>query len=139
MQNSTYCNKICDNSYYYTLYIFLLYKSRKIIWMFYEKFADEGINAMDNLNIYNVEGYNMLSPGIQPLTTESVFKIRFFTVQLCNCIFYTRKYFAVYKTNSQILNIFEQFCYNKTNNNILSANWTLSLRCVPLKKSGPLN
>jgi hypothetical protein len=52
------------------------------------------LNAiMDNLNIYNAEGYNMLSPGIQPLTTESVFKIRFFTVQLYNCIFYTRKYF----------------------------------------------
>jgi hypothetical protein len=45
----------------------LLYKSRKIIWMLYEKFANEGINAMDNLNIYNVEGYNMLSPGMQPL------------------------------------------------------------------------
>jgi hypothetical protein len=102
-----------NNSYYYTLYIFLLYKSRKIIWMFYGKFADEGINAMDNLNIYNVEGDNMLSPGLQPLTTESVFKIRFFTVQLCNCIFYTRKYFAVYKT--------------------------FFLWCVPLKKSGPLN
>ena len=66
--------------------------------MLYEKFANEGINAMDNLNIYNVEGYNMLSPGIQPLTTESVFKIRVCTVQLCNFIFYTRKYFAVYKT-----------------------------------------
>jgi hypothetical protein len=66
--------------------------------MFHEKFADEGINAMDNLNIYNVEGYNMLSPDIQPVTTESVLKIRVCTVQLCNCIFYTRKYFAVYKT-----------------------------------------
>ena len=75
--------------------------------MFYGKFADEGINPMDNLNIYNVEGDNMLLPGLQPLTTESVFKICFFTVQLCNCIFYTRKYFAVYKQKSQILNIFE--------------------------------
>jgi hypothetical protein len=66
---------------YITGHTSLLYKSRKIIWMFYGKFADEGINAMDNLNIYNVEGDNMLLPGLQPLTTESVFKIRFFTVQ----------------------------------------------------------
>jgi hypothetical protein len=29
-----------NNSYFYTLYICLLYKSRKIIWMFYGKFAD---------------------------------------------------------------------------------------------------
>jgi hypothetical protein len=79
--------------------IFVLqYERRKIIWMFYETFADEGINAMDNLNIYNAEGYNMLSPGIQPLTTESVLKIRVCTVQLCNCIFYSRKCVAVYKT-----------------------------------------
>jgi hypothetical protein len=42
--------------------------------MFYGKFADEGINAMDNLNIYNVEGDNMLSPGLQPkVYLKSVF------------------------------------------------------------------
>jgi hypothetical protein len=42
--------------------------------MLYEKFANEGINAMDNLNIYNVEGYNMLSPGIQPLQPKVYLK-----------------------------------------------------------------
>ena len=72
--------------------------------MFYGKFADEGNNLVDNPNIYNVEGDYKLSPGLQPLTPESVFKIRFFTVQFRNFIFNTRKYFAVY--NSQILSIF---------------------------------
>jgi hypothetical protein len=37
--------------------------------MFYGKFADEG----NNPNIYNVEGDNKLSAGLQPLTPESVF------------------------------------------------------------------
>ena len=46
--------------------------------MFYEKFADEGNNLVDNPNIYNVERENKLSAGLQPMTTESVFKIRFF-------------------------------------------------------------
>ena len=76
-----------------------------MIWMFYRKFADEGNNLVENPNIHNVEGDNMLSPDLQPLTTESVFKICFFTVRFRNCIFYTRTYFAVY--NSQILNIFQ--------------------------------
>ena len=43
--------------------------------MFYRKFADKGDNPMDNPNIYNVEGNNTLSPGLQPLTTGSVLKI----------------------------------------------------------------
>ena len=33
---------------------FLLYKSKKTIWMFYGKFADEGENPVDNQNKYNV-------------------------------------------------------------------------------------
>jgi len=45
------------------------------MWMFYGKFADEGNHLVDNPNIYNVEGDNMLSPGLPPITTESVFKI----------------------------------------------------------------
>jgi len=46
--------------------------------MFYGTFADEGNNLVDNPNIYNEERDNKLSPGLQPLTPESVFKIRFF-------------------------------------------------------------
>ena len=34
--------------------------------MFYEKFADKGDNQVNNPNIYNVEGDNRLSPGLQP-------------------------------------------------------------------------
>ena len=44
--------------------------------MFYGKFADKGNNPV---NIYNVEGNNRLSPGLQPLTTGSVLKIPFFS------------------------------------------------------------
>ena len=33
--------------------IVLLYKSKKKIWMFYGKFADEGENPVDNQNRYN--------------------------------------------------------------------------------------
>ena len=32
--------------------------------MFYGKFADEGDNPVDNLNIYDVEGHNRLSSGL---------------------------------------------------------------------------
>ena len=49
-------------------YIFSHYESNKAIWMFYEKFADEGNNPMENPNIYNVEGDTRLSPGLQLLT-----------------------------------------------------------------------
>jgi hypothetical protein len=41
--------------------------------MFYEIFADEGDNA-----ICNVEENNKLSPDLKPLTTGSVLKIRVF-------------------------------------------------------------
>ena len=73
------------NKHYYTLHIFLLYESNKTIWMFYEKFDDEG----DNPSIYIAEGDNRLSHGPQPLTTGSVLKIpsSFFSVQFHSCIF----------------------------------------------------
>jgi hypothetical protein len=54
--------------------------------MLYEKFANEGINAMDNLNIYNVEGYNMLSPGIQPLQPKVYLKSVFLKDQMKNVL-----------------------------------------------------
>jgi len=47
--------------------------------MFYGKFADGGDNPVNNANIYNVEENNRLSPGLQPQSTESVLKIRFFS------------------------------------------------------------
>jgi hypothetical protein len=46
--------------------------------MFYENVYDKGDNLVDNPNIYNVEGDNWLSPGLQPLTTTSVVNILFF-------------------------------------------------------------
>jgi hypothetical protein len=49
--------------------------------MFYENVYDKGDNLVDNPNIYNVEGDNWLSPGLQPLTTTSVVKILFFSVR----------------------------------------------------------
>jgi len=43
----------------------------------YGKFADKGDNPMHNLNIYNAEGDNGLSLGLQTLTIGSALKIRF--------------------------------------------------------------
>jgi hypothetical protein len=60
---------------YYTLHIFLLYKSKKTIQMFFGKFADEGDNTVNDPSIYYVDGTNMLSPSLQPPTTGSVLKI----------------------------------------------------------------
>jgi len=53
---------------------------------------------MNNPNIYNVEGDNMLSPGLQPLTTKRKYvkNLCFFSVRFCNCIFYTGNYFVVF-------------------------------------------
>ena len=48
--------------------------------MFFGKFADEGDNPVNNPNIYNVDGDNRLSPGLQPLTSGSVLKIRLICV-----------------------------------------------------------
>jgi len=42
------------------------------VWMFYG-----GDNSVNNQKIYNVEGNNRLLPGLQPLTTGSVLKMRF--------------------------------------------------------------
>ena len=53
------------NRYYCTLYYSVLYKSDKTVWIFNGKVLDEGDNPMDLLT------------GLQPLTTESVLKIRF--------------------------------------------------------------
>ena len=48
------------------------------IWMSCGKFAEEGDNPVNNPNIHNIVGDNRLSPGLQLLTTKSVFKMRFF-------------------------------------------------------------
>ena len=45
--------------------------------MFYGKFDDQGNNPVDNSNVYNVGGDNILSPGLQHMKTESKLKIRF--------------------------------------------------------------
>ena len=55
--------------------------------MFYGKFDNEGNNAVDNPNIYNVEEDNKLSPGLQPLITGSVLKMLFGSVRFRNYIF----------------------------------------------------
>ena len=44
----------------------------------YGKFDDEGNNPVKNPNIYDIEGDNRLSPGLQPMTTVSVLKTGFF-------------------------------------------------------------
>ena len=49
----------------YTLHNVLLHKSNRTIWMFHGKFADEGDKPVNNPNIYNIEGDNMLPPDIQ--------------------------------------------------------------------------
>jgi len=54
--------------------------------MFYGKFAVEGDNPLNNGNIYNVEGDNKLSPGLQPMLTGRVVKIPFFSVQFRNIL-----------------------------------------------------
>ena len=54
------------------------------MWMFYEKFDDEGNNQVDNPNIYNVEGDNRLSPSLQPLTTRSVLNFFYFFFNFVN-------------------------------------------------------
>ena len=64
--------------------------------MLYRKFYDEGNNPVNNPIIYNVEGDNKLSPGLQPLTTGSVLKILFFPVRFRNCIFFAGNYFFVF-------------------------------------------
>ena len=66
----------------------------RLIWIFYEKIAEEGDNPANNPNICNVTGDNRWSPGVQLLTTGGVLKIGFFSFR--TCIFYTEKYFVVF-------------------------------------------
>jgi hypothetical protein len=76
--------------------------------MLYGKFYDEGNNPVNNPIIYNVEGDNKLSPGLQPLTTGSVLKILFFPVRFRNCIFFAEIIFlSSAKQNIQVINILE--------------------------------
>ena len=51
------------------------------IWMFCEKFAEEGDNPVNNPNIYNIEGDNK----------KCVQNVFFFQFGFCNCIFSSRK------------------------------------------------
>ena len=48
------CLYISNRSGFIPYIFFLLYKTRKTIWMFYRKFADKGDNLVDNPNSYNV-------------------------------------------------------------------------------------
>jgi hypothetical protein len=50
-------------------------EDKKTIQMFFGKFADGGDNMVNDSSIYYVEGTNMLSPSLQPLTAGSVLKI----------------------------------------------------------------
>ena len=52
----------------------------RLIWIFYEKIAEEGDNPANNPNICNVTGDNRWSPGLQLLTTGSVLKIGVFFI-----------------------------------------------------------
>ena len=74
-------NNISDIPMYYkeekkqyinVIYLFTIYKSNKTILKFCRKLYDTGSNLVDNLNIYNVEEDNRLSPGLQLLITGSV-------------------------------------------------------------------
>ena len=62
--------------------------------MFYGRFADEGDSPVDNTNIWNVEEYKRLSPGLHPLTTGSVLQIRF--CQSLLIYYYAGNYFVVF-------------------------------------------
>jgi len=62
---------------------------------------------MNNPNIYNVEEDNRLSPGLQPLTTESELKIFFSPDMQMYFIIQEIILLSSTKQNSQVLNIFE--------------------------------
>jgi hypothetical protein len=49
--------------------------------MFYEKVHDKGDNLVDNPNIYNVEGDNWLSPGLQPPDNHKCSENPFFSIR----------------------------------------------------------
>jgi hypothetical protein len=81
--------------------------AHRISLCFHGKFADEGINAIDNLSIYIVEGYNMLSPGMQPLKPKVYLK--FVCLQSSYVIVFCMPEHILLSTNqnSPILSIFE--------------------------------
>ena len=63
-----------NNVNYYTLHIFVLYKSNKTIQMFFGKFADEGDNPVNNPNILNVEGDNRKCVAKQNIQVVNILK-----------------------------------------------------------------
>ena len=110
---------------------------KETIWTFYGKFADMGDNPVNNTNIYNIERDNRLSPGLQPLTTESMLKILFFFTPVPQMYFLKQEIIFLLSSTEQkvqalpvsldcpffiassifstvYLNILEQFRYNKT-------------------------
>lgn len=66
-----------------------------IYFLFYEIFANEGNNLVDNPNIHTVERDNTLSHGLQPMTKRVYFKNNCFSIRFRNCILYTGHYFVV--------------------------------------------
>ena len=74
---------------------FKMHQKCETMWIFRGKFVDVGDKSMNNPSIYNVEGANRLSPGLQPQPTESVLTFLFF-VRFRNCIFYSGNYFDVF-------------------------------------------
>jgi hypothetical protein len=77
--------------------------------MFYGKF-NEGKNILDNPSIFS------LSPDLQPLRTKSDLKICGFYLPGSVIVFSIPEiiYLSTTKQNSQVLNIFELFPYDKT-------------------------
>jgi hypothetical protein len=63
---------------------------RKICW------REKQYYLLNNPNIYNIEGNNRLSLGLQPLTTGSVLKMHICSVRFHNCILHTGNYFVVF-------------------------------------------
>ena len=48
--------------------------------MFFEQFPDQGDNPVNNPNIYNVEGDNRLSPGLQAPDNRKLLKNNLFSL-----------------------------------------------------------
>jgi hypothetical protein len=74
-----------------------------------------------------------MSPGLEPLTTESVLKILFSPDLQMYFIIQEIMLLSSTKQNSQILNIFEQFRYNKTYDVIMKLS-TLEKLSIVLKQ-----
>ena len=64
--------------------------------------SDDGDNTVNNPDIYNVEGVNMLSPGHQQVAVRSTTPDNrycvenLFLILFCNYIFYAGNYFVVF-------------------------------------------